>query len=228
MMLQSIDKAKLCFYLYLILMLVSIHNINYSNKVNGVFKIKKIEVVSDLDEDINNKILSSLKKLHNQNIFSINYHEVEKILNNFNIINEYKLKKEFPSKIKIELKKTILLAYFFENDEIFFVGNNGKKIKIKKKINDKLPLIVGKVDIDEFIKLINKLNNQGFNLNDFSTFYYFKSKRWDLLYKNEILVKLSSYDLDFSLNLLKQIIQNLNKQEFKIIDLRIKDWITFS
>ena len=53
----------------------------------------------------------------------------------------------------------------------------------KKDINSiktDLPLIIGKVDINNFIRLNKKLLDNGFELNDFVKFYAFKSNRWTL------------------------------------------------
>ena len=46
--------------------------------------------------------------------------------------------------------------------------------------------------------------------------------------KNEILVKLSADDVEFSLSLLKRIIQSSNINDIKIIDLRIKNRVILS
>ena len=40
--------------------------------------------------------------------------------------------KEYPSVIKIDLKKTNILAYYFDNNQKTFLGENGKKITNKK------------------------------------------------------------------------------------------------
>jgi len=76
--------------------------------------------------------------------------------------------------------------------------------------------------------LKKKLINNGFKLNDFEKFYFFKSDRWDLLFKNKITVKLPIDNLDISLNLLKEIIENSNLNDVKIIDLRIKKRVILS
>ena len=190
------------------------------------------ELTNYCQESVNSfyskKISNSLNKFYNDNIFSVNSEEVKEILDNFDIISEYKIKKEYPSNLKIKLKETNILAYFFENNQKTFIGENGKKIENKIVIRDDLPLIVGNVDIKEFLELKKKLNDNGFKLNDFKTFYSFKSKRWDLLFKNEIIIKLPIDDIEFSINLLKKIIKNSNIKDIKIIDLRVKNRIILS
>ena len=73
-----------------------------------------------------------------------------------------------------------------------------------------------------------KLIENGFKLNDFEKFYFFKSHRWDLLFKSKIIVKLPIDNLDVSLSLLKDMIKSSNLNDVKIIDLRIKKRIILS
>ena len=228
MTLQLIDKKRIYFYLTLLLILVSAHNINSINELNNIFKINKIELTSDLDNKLNKDILLNLNKFYNYNIFTLNLDEISKALEKYNIISEYNLKKKYPSILSIHLKKTKILAYYFQNDQKIFIGENGKKIKLKEDGNLNLPLIVGDVDIEKFLKLKKILNMHGFTLGDFEKFYFFKSNRWDLIYNKKIIVKLPNKDLEFSINLFKEIIESKNIENLKIIDLRIKNKIILS
>ena len=228
MMLRLIDRSKIYFYLALLLVLLSTHNLNSINSANEYFKVKKIVLKGNIEENLNREISTSLDKFYNYSIFSINSEEVKNILNNFNIISEYKIKKEYPSVIRIDLTKTNIVAYYHDKNQKIYIGNNGKKIKKKNVIIKDLPSIEGQVDIKKFLDLKKNLINTGFKLNDFSKFYFFKSNRWDLLLKNEILVKLSAEDLEFSLKLLKDIIQSSNISDIKVIDLRIKNRVILS
>jgi len=228
MMLQLIDRGKIYLYIFLLLILFSIHNVNSTNFIEDFFKIKKIILKSSIEKNINQEISSSLDQFYNFNIFSINPIEIRATLDNFNIISEYKIKKEYPSIIKIELKETNILAYYFSDNQKTYLGENGKVIKNKEFFKDDLPLIVGQLDIQKFLDLKKKLINNGFKLNDFEKFYFFKSDRWDLLFKNKITVKLPIDNLDISLNLLKEIIENSNLNDVKTIDLRIKKRVILS
>ena len=228
MMLRLIDRSKIYFYLALLLVLLSTHNLNSINSANEYFKVKKIVLKGNIEENLNREISTSLDKFYNYNIFSINSEEINNILSNFNIISEYKIKKEYPSVIRIDLKKTNIVAYYYDKNQKIYIGNNGKKIKKNNLKSKDLPSIEGQVDIKKFLELKKKLINKGFKLNDFSKFYFFKSNRWDLLLKNEILVKLSADDIEFSLKLLKDIIQSSNINDIKVIDLRIRNRVILS
>lgn len=227
MMPQSIDKGKIYLYFFLLFFLLSIHNINSLKFVKNFFKINKIILDSELDENLNEKIYNSMHQFYNYNIFSINADEIREKLNEFNSISEYRVKKEFPSVIKIELKPTEILAYYFENNQKIYLGENGKKINGNELFKDNLPLIVGQFDTQNFFKLKEKLMIHGFIIEDFKKFYSYKSKRWDLLY-NSIIIKLPIDDLDNSLIKLKEIINNLDINNLKVIDLRNKNNIILS
>ena len=228
MMLRLIDRSKIYFYLTLLLVLLSTHNLNSINSTNEYFKVKKIVLKGNIEENLNREISTSLDKFYNYNIFSINSEEIKNILSNFNIISEYKIKKEYPSVIRIDLKKTNIVAYYYDKNQKIYIGNNGKKIKKNNLKSKDLPSIEGQFDIKKFLELKKNLINKGFKLNDFSKFYFFKSNRWDLLLKNEILVKLSADDIEFSLKLLKDIIQSSNISDIKVIDLRIRNRVILS
>tara|TARA_B100000965_G_scaffold405991_1_gene442314 strand:+ start:248 stop:931 length:684 start_codon:yes stop_codon:yes gene_type:complete len=222
---RLIDRGKIYFYLVLLLILLSIHNLNLVNNINNFFKIKKIILISNIEEALNQEISNSLDKYYSRNIFSLDSGDIKTMLDKFNIISEYKIKKEYPSVIKINLIETKILAYYFENNQKIYVGENGKKIRKKQIVSNDLPIIEGEVDIKKFLKLKKALINNGFKLNDFIIFYFNKSNRWDLVYNNQIIVKLPIDEINYSISLFKDIIESSNIDEIKIIDLRIKNRI---
>ena len=116
---------------------------------------------AQLKKNLSKEISKSLKYLYNKNIFLINSKDISSILDNFNTIGKYNIRKNYPSIIRIKIKETDILAYFIDNNQKTFVGNNGKKI-IKKNIKDKIPLIIGRVNIQEFLAFRIKLEKKWF------------------------------------------------------------------
>ena len=223
MMLQLIDKSKFYFYTALFLILLSAHNINTNYFLDNLFKINKIQIVGEIDKNIRLKILSSLNKLYNSNIFFVDSSKIVNVLDKIHVIGEYKVKKEYPSSIKIELKETKILAYYIDNNKKIFIDENGKNIKKNNYPLNELPMIVGEVDIKNFLILKELLIKNGLQLKDFNQLFFFKSKRWDLVYKNKTIIKLPIDNLKFSLKLLQEMIKNQDIEKIKVIDLRIKD-----
>ena len=225
---QLIDKSKIYFYFFLLILLLSIHNLKSSDLIKNFFQIKKIILKSDIEENLNNEISIALEKIYNKNVFLIKSHEIKKILDKFNIISEYKIKKEYPSALKIELKETKILAYYFDNDQEIFIGENGKEIKNIFFNEKNLPVIEGNIDINLFFDLRNKLINQGYNINQFNKFYLTNSKRWNLFYKNDIIIKLPFKNIEKALKIIKDIISSPDINNIKTIDLRINNKIILS
>ena len=228
MMLLSIDRKKIYFYIFLLFILLSIHNFKLVSFFNEFFKINKITLKSDLEDNLNNEIFNTLNQFQNSNIFSLNSKDLKKILDNYNIINDYKIKIQYPSEIKIDLEKTKILAFYIEGNDKIFIGSNKKKIKKIYFENKNIPIIIGKFDLNKFFNLKLYLKNNDFELNNFSKIYSYKSNRWDLLFKNDLLVKLPFDELDESIKILKEIINSNKIENVKIIDLRIKDKVILS
>jgi len=226
-MLHSIDKKKIYLYFILMMLLLSIHNTNLKKTSESFFNIKEIKLNTKINEKIRQDIFNSLSEFQNTSIFSKNLQEIKNKLNNFNIIGEYKVQKKFPSSIDIEIKNTKILAYYYENNIKTYLGENGKKIIQDISIKKNLPLIIGIVDTDKFLYLNKRIIANGFNLNDFPKIYFFKSNRWDLLYKNTLLIRLPMSDLDKSLSQVRKIIEKSNLNNIKIIDLRLDNKIIF-
>ena len=226
-MLHSIDKKKIYLYFILMMLLLSIHNTNLKKTSESFFNIKEIKLNTKINEKIRQDIFNSLSEFQNTSIFSKNLQEIKNKLNNFNIIGEYKVQKKFPSSIDIEIKNTKILAYYYENNIKTYLGENGKKIIQDISIKKNLPLIIGIVDTDKFLYLNKRIIANGFNLNDFPKIYFFKSNRWDLLYKNTLLIRLPMSDLDKSLSQVRKIIEKSNLNNIEIIDLRLEKKIIF-
>ena len=66
---QLIDKSKIYFYFFLLILLLSIHNLNSSDLIKNFFQIKKIILKSDIEENLNNEISIALEKIYNKNVF---------------------------------------------------------------------------------------------------------------------------------------------------------------
>ena len=72
----------------------------------------------------------------------------------------------------------------------------------------------------EFLKLKSVIDKSSFNYNDIKNLYYFKSKRWNIETKNNLIIKLPSEKLDKSFQIISKIFQNKKFKNFDIIDLR--------
>mgnify|MGYP001328054578 CR=1 FL=1 len=187
---------------------------NYSlidNKIN-------IEGLSNIE---NLKILNELSNLFYKDVFFFNKKEINKIMNKYNVIEEYNIKRIYPSTINVTIKPTKYLART-SNDNQLLVGANGKLIKDEDS-REILPYIFGEFNSKDFLSLKKNIEQSKFTFNELKTLYFFQSNRWDILTDNDILIKLPQDNFLKSLNLAYKIINSNKFKKTKILDLRVKD-----
>ncbi len=213
-------KAKIITYLLLLFTLsTTIGKFSASQNAYSS-KIKKINV-EGLSNTQNSKISNELSDLIQKSIFFVDKKKINNVMTKYNVIEEYTIKKIYPSTIKINIKPTKYIAKM-SNDDQLIVGANGKLI-VDKKNKEILPLIFGEFNSTNFLSLKKNIYQSKFNFKEFKTLYFFQSNRWDVLTLNNILIKLPQNNFLESLNLAYKII---NSDEFKkknIIDLRVKN-----
>ena len=176
------------------------------------------EGLSDID---NLKISNEINNLFYKGIFFLDKKKIIEIMNKYNVIEEYNIKRIYPSTINIKIEPTKYLAKI-SNDDQLLVGANGKLIKDEdnKKI---LPYIFGEFNSKDFLILKKNIEQSKFTFKELKTLYFFQSNRWDILTNNDILIKLPLFNSLESLNLAYKIIHNDNFEKKKIIDLRVKN-----
>ena len=220
-MLQSISKYKLYLYLLFLIFLSSTFNFKFLENYQDKFKLKSI-IIDGVSYKEKKYIEEELNKLKNRSIFGIKKNNVLEILTKFNFIESIYVKKIIPSSININLSKTSILGKTFINGEEFYIGKNGKFInsnQIFKKY--KTATVFGKFEIKEFLKLYNILNTQQLNINEIDYYYYFKNRRWDLVFSDDLVLKLPSKNKSDSIKIFKQLMDNDNLTNIKIVDLRV-------
>jgi len=169
------------------------------------------------------KLSSSITKINILyiSIFVINEEEIIKILEKHNIIQEFNIKKIYPSTLNIEIKPTKLIARVSNNSQ-YLVGANGKLIEDKSN-NELLPYIFGEFNSQDFLSFKKNIEKSTWSFSNLKELSFFPSGRWDILTDKDILIKLPQEHIVASLNLSKEFINNDNFKDFKFIDLRIKN-----
>ena len=218
---QSIGKKnKIIIYIIFLFVLSTTSEKILVQQKKYSLKIDKIKVVG-LSNNKNLEIKNDLNNIFYQNIFFIKSEEINKIINKYNIIEEYKIKKIYPSTLIIEIKSTKFIAKIADSDQLI-VGSNGKLISndISEHV---LPHMFGKFNSKEFLKFKKNIEHSKFNFNDFKTVYFFPSYRWDILTNDNILIKLPQKNIIKLLNIGYEIIASAEFKNKKVIDLRIKN-----
>tara|TARA_B100000780_G_C20892967_1_gene355373 strand:+ start:13 stop:690 length:678 start_codon:yes stop_codon:yes gene_type:complete len=220
---QLIDKKnKIVIYLIFLLILSTTSNKNIDQQTNYNIVINKIEITG-LSINNNLQLKNKLDNFLYKNIFFLGKKEINNIILKYNIIEEYNVKKIYPSKLDIDVKPTKFIAKISSNNRLL-VGSNGKLIE-NEITNEKLPYIFGKFNSKEFLKFKETVEYSKFNFTDLKAIFFYSSKRFDILTIDEILIKLPKNNLLKSLNVANKIIIDNQFKDKKIIDLRISSHI---
>ena len=218
---QSTDKKiKISLYLiFLIILSTTTRELPEKQKKYSL-KIDTIEVIG-LSNDKNLEIQNDLSSIFYQNIFTVGKKEINKIINKHNIVEEYNIKKIYPTTLNIVIKPTKFIAKA-TNINQFIVGSNGKLIP-GESVNKILPSIYGEFNSKEFLRFKKDVDQSKFNFSEFMTIYFFPSTRWDILTIDGVLIKLPQNNIIKPLNLAYKIIASKQFKGKNIIDLRVKN-----
>ena len=224
-MLQSISKYRLYLYLFLFIFLSSVFNFQFLKNYHDLFSLKIINI-NGLSINEKKAIEIDLKNFKNINIFKLNEDKVLETLNKYKFLENIYVNKIIPSTININLSKTAILGKTFIDGENFFIGKNGKFINSNQLIEiNKVPEIFGDFKIKDFLNLQKILNIHDLEVNKIEKYYYFKNKRWDLLFSDGLMLMLPSKDVEKSIKIFKEMSISNNLINAKIIDLRVNNQI---
>ena len=228
-MLRSIDKKiKIIFYIFLILFLSTFNNTNIHELKKNFFLIENIKI-NGLNEKLTLDINSKLEKYLRSNLLLLNKEFIQNDMNEFPFIEDYTIFKKYPSQIILNIKETELIAKTFDNNKIEYIGSNGKIIGEDYYENKKkLPNVFGNFKTSELLRVFLLLENNNFMLSEITDLYYFNSGRWDVKFKNNLLIKLPINKLDNSINIAKKFIEKEKITGNIIIDLRVANQVIIS
>jgi len=212
-------KNKIIIYLLLLLILSTTsgkfkeNEYTYSPIVNQIY-------IKGLSSANNSKISNELDNLLYKNILLIRKEEIKKVISKYNIIEEYTVKKIYPSTIYISIIPSKFVARLSGSDQL--VGANGKLVD-DRKYRKVLPYIYGKFNSHDFLNFKKDITQSKFIFTKFKILYFFPSNRWDILTNDDILIKLPQDNFLQSLNLAYKIINGNNFKNISLIDLRINN-----
>jgi len=215
---QQIGKKNNIIIYILLLFLLSTPSRKFIEIPSNYFSKKNQINIEGLSNTENSKILNELNNILYKNILLVRKEEIQKVMDNHNIIEEYSIKKIYPSTININIIPTKIVARLSSNNQ--FVGKNGKLIKDKEN-NEILPYIFGEFDSQNFLNFKKDILKSKFIFSKFKMLYFFPSNRWDILTYDDILIKLPQNDISKSLNLAHKIINSNTFKNNNLIDLRI-------
>ena len=185
------------------------------------FSVQKIEIEGNSILN-SNEIVQKLNFLHRENLFFLNFNDIEKNLKKETFIESFSLKKIYPNTLKIIIAEKEPIAILQDKKKKFYISDKGDFIDFQdiERYRD-LPTVFGNGKF--FYSLYQDLQSIKFPLETIKTFYFFESGRWDLAMYDDKMIKLPTKDY---LEALKNYMESRNNSSFnnyKIFDYRIKD-----
>ena len=214
-------SKKILIYFFLLLILGSINNTSISN-----FKFEKIQNIniSGLKNINKQNLIVDLKDLNLDNIFFVKKNKIKGVIDSNSLVHNFEIFKKYPATLDIKIQETDFLAKINKNGQTFIIGSNGKLLNNNFSFTE-LPYIFGKPDIKVFLKFKKKLDTSKLSFEKIKYLYFYEANRWDIEFKNNVILKLPK---DLTVKSLNDIIVFLNDKKFekiKIVDARINNQI---
>lgn len=207
--------------LILFISLTSFNPVNF-NSNSKIFKIKEFEVsnVYYLNKDMFLNFL--LKSFEDENLIKFKKEQIMLIINEFDIIDSIKIRKIYPSKIKIDVKEKKPIAILIKDKKTFYLTEENEIIGyFRHEKLEGLPNIIG--NHENFFDLYKVLILNNFAINEVKSFYYFNIGRWDVILKDGKIIKLPPKNYESSIKNFNEMKFNNNLNKYSIFDYRIKD-----
>ena len=218
MRLKKGNKLNIILYTVLILILSSINNYNYKN----IFIIKTIKVNGFSDEK-NRIVKNDMQTLFNENIIFLNEKNFENLINR-NDTKGLTVKKIYPNKILINFIPAKPISIIVNKNNKTILGDNGKILNTEIKKNY-LPIISGSENISHIFETVSLLISSKFDYNSIRNIIFFKSGRFDIKLKNEVLIRFPINYSEEMINYSSDLLKNKKFVNSKTIDLRINNRI---
>ena len=212
------------YFLIFIFFIFSTYNSNYNKEsLSILFPIKEILIENESKGFTHlSELKSDLNFVINKNLFFLKKEIFLAIIHKYDFVLNIQLKKKYPNTLKVLIVEKKPVATKIIKKKKFYITRNNEKINfIDIKIYEDLPSIFG--EYKNFNIFYNDLEKNNFKTNKIKAFYYFDVGRWDIVLKNEKVVKFPKKNY---LNLLPKInlmLDDSNFSKYKVLDFRIKD-----
>ncbi len=208
------------------LLFIFLSTYNYPEKredTHGFFSIKEIEIKgikNSSKEDLN----LILEKMRKKNLIFLKKKDFENVIADISFINSLKIQKIYPDKIKITVIEDLPIGiYLSKKGQKYILLENNKFVEDKDFKFKNLPKVHGDGALEKFYDFYSNLKKTDLNLNLVQQFSYHDINRWDLLLKDEKLVKLPPENYQESVAKFLEIYEKSNFKKFKVFDFRIRN-----
>ena len=216
-------KKKILLWLFLFIFLTTYNYQGKNNFFSGLFNIKDIEIEGVINSD-KEKLRTRFDTIKNKNLFFLKEKDFDNVIKNMDFVNSLNIKKIYPQKIKIIIVEDLPIGTYFNTfGEKYLLLENKKIIKYKNYEFKDLPEVYGEGAMEKFSDFYLSLKNTELNLNLIKKFNYFEIDRWDLLLKDDKLIKLPRENYLESVIKFLEIYEKRTFKKFNVFDFRIKN-----
>ena len=212
-------KKRLVIASFLLILLSTISS--EQSFVISKFNLKKIKIENNFllkESDIKNLLIP----FYDKNLIFLKNIEIQQALMQNSFIESFKIKKKYPSTLKIKIFEKRPIALLFDKENKFYLSEKIDLIQFKDIPNyQNLPYIYG--NKDDFKIFYNNLKKTNFPLDTIKKYILHETNRWDLETKNNKIIKLPSKNYIKSL---KSYLNLKNKNGFgkyELFDYRIRN-----
>ena len=212
-------KKRLVIASFLLILLSTISS--EQSFVISKFNLKKIKIENNFllkESDIKNLLIP----FYDKNLIFLKNIEIQQALMQNSFIESFKIKKKYPSTLKIKIFEKKPIAVLFDKKNKFYLSEKIDLIQFKDIPNyQNLPYIYG--NKDDFKIFYNNLKKTNFPLDTIKKYILHETNRWDLETKNNKIIKLPSKNY---INSLESYLNLKNKNDFgkyELFDYRIRN-----
>ena len=212
---------KFTFLFFLLLIFSTYVPKNQNETKSLVLPIKNIKVKNT--EIIDEKLLiENLSYLIGKNILLIDKDKIKFTIMKFDFVSSFKIKKIYPQTIEIIINEKKPVAIYMDGKKRLFISEKGKVINyIELQEFSNLPIVFGKkIKFKSFFDDLKKIN---FPINEIKSLHYLDIGRWDIVLKNEVIIKLPKENYRDILQKFLLVYNDDDFEKYKIFDYRIKN-----
>ena len=194
---------------------------NQTEKKRLLLPIKNIKVRNTkvIDEKL---LIENLSYLMGKNILLIDKDKIKFTIMQFDFVSSFQVNKIYPQTLEIIINEKKPVAIYMDCKKKLFISEKGKVInyiEFEEFLN--LPIIFGKkIKFKSFFNDLKKIN---FPINEIKSLHYLDIGRWDIVLKNEIIVKLPKENYRDILQKFLLVYNDDDFKKYKIFDYRINN-----
>jgi cell division protein FtsQ len=213
--------SKLLIFSFLLLIFTTYLPNKNTNSESIFFSVNKILIEGNQIIDPK-QLVMELQFLRGKNLLFIDKKLLEMRVSKFDFISSFYLKKIYPNTVKIVIKEKKPIGIYLDGMNKFFITEKGNFIEyIELELYKNLPLVYGKKN--DFHIFLKKIKSLGIEVREIKSFFFFEIGRWDIIFKNNKVIKLPVKNYENSLKNFMTLKKDINFNRYEIFDYRISD-----